>query len=241
MLVNGLVGRYISLMSEYVTLAEALAVVEPLVVADDVTALINRACRRLYSRAATPGMTVTWTVTHISRMMSSPPSGVYGYIDISGNYVQIPTEFSHALFFIVNGQRRYVIPDTSVLNPSGYDKTAFIDRGIYDDSYRLYEVPCDIDPDSFDSGLIKIQALLRKSYQEVYNHSDHLPFTNLSAIKLACLSCVYEDENDLERSIIYFKNALEELESDSSRFRGPQRMNISFADEAGVEAHTNIY
>ena len=185
-------------------------------------------------------MTVRWKVTSLKVL--NPDAGSSSGHEIGGGFcVTIPCTYSHALFFIVNGARRSVIPDTSLLNPSGYDTGAFIDLGVKDNDERYYELPADVDANSFLSGKVEITALLRKAYPECCKPSDVLPFSNVSAVKMACLSCVYEDENDLERAQAYMQYAIQELESDSSRFRGPQKMNISFADASGYEAQTNIY
>ena len=226
-------------MSEYVTLGEAVASIENLVVSDDMTDLVNKACRRLYSRGAVPGMTARWKVTNLVDPPDTTP-GPNGYEMSDGYFVAIPKDYLCALYFLVNGQRRNIIPDTAVANPGGYDISAFIDRGVHGDSERYYGLPSDITIEKFNSGSCDIMALVKRAYRNACAFTDILPFTNVSAIKMACLSSVYEDQNDLERSIQYFNYALEELESDSEQFRGPQELTITYYDPASAEATAPI-
>ena len=52
---------------------------------------------------------------------------------------------------------------------------------------------------------------------------------------MACLATEYEDENDMERAQMYWGMAVSELNDESARFRGPQKINVSFNDAAAYE------
>ena len=224
-------------MSTYITLGEVEAVVSPLVTDNDIVGLINRAASRLYTKGATPGMTVMWQVGSLFPLVTDAGPNPLGNEVIEGLYAHIPIDYSAALFFTVDGVRRSIIPSEAETNPSGYDLTAFIDCGLYRDPdigdvARVYKSPVDNDCD--------IRALVRRSYREVFNPTDVLPFQNISAVKLAVLATVYEDVNDLERAGLYWDYALGELESDSQRFRGPQKLNVAFYDEAASDVTQTI-
>ena len=227
-------------MSEYVTLQEVIAIVEPLVVENDVISLINRASERLYKIGATPGMSVEWKVLEAYKDAGSPPvPGAVGEIYADYGYVLIPLNYSSAQFFLIDGLRRLVIPLESKYNPQGYDRTAFVDRGLSGIG-RVYEIPECMEIEDINDSSVEVRCVLRKAYSDVVLVTDTLPFQNISAVKLAVLATVYEDENDLERADEYWNKAIRELESDSLEFRGPQDITVSYSDPAAHECTTTI-
>jgi len=228
-------------MSDYVTLQEVTDLVEPLVVTTNFTGLANRAAKRLYSKGATPGMTVEWMVTDVGFPLFIPgEAGEDGVVHYPDEVIAIPLRFASALFFIYKGSRRYVIPLESKHDPSGYDTKAFIDYGEHGED-RIYQLPfdyCEGVNITLDDDVL--YAVLKKAYVDAVDPADAFPFKNASAIKLAILATVYEDENDLERSKLYWSEALAELESDSQLFRGPQKMTVSVFDAAAYESLESI-
>ncbi len=242
-------------MAQRVTLSELEAVADPLVTSTDFLSLANRAVKRLYAKAATPSDSVIYRFgsTSVSQPLHDVDAGGEDY---PSHILKLPDDYSHALKFkvvsgaavdfdfsdIVNSESLPVIPLESIFGSNGYDDRAFVDYG--EDSVlggRIYAIP-QAYWDRFDDGTLSetnVYALVRRAYVDVVSDSDEFPFDNVGALKLAVLATEYEDENDLERASSYWSMAMSELEEESGRFRGPQKLNIHYYDPAAEEV-TNM-
>tara|TARA_B110000483_G_scaffold32172_1_gene39046 strand:- start:24235 stop:24969 length:735 start_codon:yes stop_codon:yes gene_type:complete len=238
-------------MANRVTLAELQCVVDPLITSDDFVALANRAVARLYARAATPSDSV---IFHFGTDAVTVPShsATAGGADYPDHVFLLPATYSHALKFkivsgsvvehtfadIVNSENLNVIPLESIFGESGYDDKAFVDYGQNSAlGGRIYAAP-QFNWNSFDDAtlaLTNVYALARIAYVDVSAATDTFPFDNIGAMKMACLATEYEDENDMERAQMYWGMAVSELNDESARFRGPQKINVSFNDAAAYE------
>lgn len=241
-------------MAKRVTLQQLTDVADRLVTTTDFTAFANRAVSRLYAKAATPSDSVIYHFGTTGVVIPTHTEADGGE-DFPEHSLLLPDVYSHALKFkivsgasphafsdIVGAESIDVIPLESIFGSNGYDDRAFVDYGEREAlGGRIYAV-AQSDWSSFDDGTLSalnVYALARRAYVDVVNASDTFPFDNVGALKLAVLATDYEDENDLERAKIYWADAIAELDSESARFRGPQKLNIAFNDPAAHEV-TNM-
>ena len=238
-------------MSNKATLQELYDVCINLVDEDnltDFTLLANRSVKRLYSKAATPSDTVLYHMTITTTPWVDDP---VSHVHMPLYSVVVPSEYSHAKMFKVSegfdsnhsrdfnftpsGESNAIIPMESTFNNSGYDYDAFVDYGEIGGE-RVYGLPNWLNDQLKNNETdYSVWGLLRKAYTPVSAAGDLLPFESTPAMKLAVLGTVYEDDNDLERGELYWAKAIQELESESQTYRGPQKLNISFRDEAAYD------
>jgi hypothetical protein len=239
-------------MAQRVTLLELRTVVDPLLTSDDFTALANRAVKRLYAKAATAGDV---EIYHFGSDWYTATHDAAGGIEYPQYSLLLPAVYSHALKFkllssvhadvtapstadVVNAETLHVIPLESLFTNSGFDDKAFVDYGdVVDVGGRVYSLPSANYYTAQDGTITpkNIFALVRRDYVPVVEDTDTFPFDNTGALKLACLATEYEDENDVERAQLYWAMALQELDVESARYRGPQKINVSFYDEAAYD------
>jgi hypothetical protein len=224
-----------------------------LVDTDDFTALANRSVKRLYAKAATPGDTELYhfgaaSPTHADHIAA-------GGVDLPPFFVLLPSEYSHALRFkiydlddhdfpkLMATSNLDVVPLESLFQNAGYDTMAFVDYGDYDDlGGRIYSIPEDY-IFKFERGDLdntNVYCLARRAYVDVVGDADTFPFSTIGAMKLAILATLYEDENDAERATLYWASAIQELESESLEYRGPQQIYITYHDPASEQVTTTI-
>jgi len=187
--------------------------------------------------------------TYLSNRADAVPSSPHEHMPRYS--VVLPAEYSHAKKFKISegfdsdhatnfnytpsGRSENIIPMESTFNNSGYDYDAFIDYGELN-GVRVYGLPNWMSSQISEGNAdFSVWGLLRKAYTPVSDPSDKLPFESSPAMKLAVLGTVYEDENDLERGNSYWAQAIQELESESQTYRGPQKMNVSFEDVAAYD------
>lgn len=242
-------------MADRVTLAELQAVADPLVVTDDFTSLANRAVKRLYKKAATPGDTEVYHFPETPPSLANHGAGAGG-VDWPSYMVMLPEEYSHALRFkiMLNVEDDHfykkfmatenldVVPLNSLFQNAGYDTTAFVDYGNVGTTGRLYAIPFEY-WGKFERGDLdntNVFALARRAYVAVVEDDDTFPFDSLDALKLAILATVYEDDNDVERATLYWQRSIAELDAESIEYRGPQQLYITYYDPASEEVTSTI-
>jgi len=212
-------------MSQFVTLAEARAVAEHLIVTDDFVDLANRAAERLYINGASPGFT-----TEIS--LASPAADAI---------LSFETDvYNHALAFKVNTVA-YSITAIEVTYKEGYKGTnRFIDLGHAGGTTRSYQLPTTLWRTDEDYSSYEITALVRPTYTPVADEADTFPIDNKDALKNAIQSIQYEDNSDLDLAKEYMSYALSNRNADSREFRGPQVVTIAIYDPASAESTSSI-
>jgi len=206
-------------MSAFIKLSDAIEAIEHLIVCDDIVDLLNRAGERLYRKGASPG----WT-----KELSIPSIDANGEFDVS--FVSI----SHVLAFKQESTPYYITPveTTYRTDRSGGDR--FVDLGYKPNHchYRTYRLPQELLRQDGDYSAYEVKALVKMAYQPVVAETDTFPFQNLDPLKLMAMAIQYEDNSDPERAAMYADAALEERESDSVEFRGPQVLTIGIYDPA---------
>jgi len=188
---------------------------------------LNRAVRRLISRAPMPSLVVRRDLLIDSDSVTE------------GAIILDMCEYESVLSIKKGCQVYKIMPASSLYLDCETGSSSFIDDGVNTThgEFRYYTAP---DSGHFPVGET-VSCLVRLAYQEVELDGDYLPFDSVGAIKQAMIALFYEDQGDAGTASDYWQLAVNEATYEAREYRGSAYPIFSFRDPAFDSATKSVY
>tara|TARA_R110001599_G_scaffold352545_2_gene587767 strand:- start:2549 stop:3211 length:663 start_codon:yes stop_codon:yes gene_type:complete len=189
--------------------------------------LLNRAAKRLVTRASMPNLITRVELTVATDSVSS--GAILLDIDLYESLLSLRYECK--VFDIV--------PASSLFLDTKIGTSSFIDDGVdlTNGNYHYYSVPID---NSIVVGDV-MQCLVKRAYVSVSADADILPFDSVGAIKQAMIAVFYEDQGDASTAANYWGLAVAEADLESKEYRGTAYPVFTFSDPAFDSVNKSVY